>query len=98
MKIEGKVVVVTGGGRGIGRALCRRFALERAHGVVVADIDGAGARKIASETGGLAVAADVSKEDDMRRLVALANDAFGQIDLFCSNAGIAVDGGPEISD
>jgi NAD(P)-dependent dehydrogenase (short-subunit alcohol dehydrogenase family) len=98
MQIEGKVVVVTGGGHGIGRALCRRFALERAHGVVVADIDAAAARKIASETGGLAVAADVSREDDMHRLVALSNDAFGQIDLFCSNAGIAVDGGPEVPD
>jgi NAD(P)-dependent dehydrogenase (short-subunit alcohol dehydrogenase family) len=66
--------------------------------VVVADIDAAAARKVASETGGLAVSADVAVEGDMHRLVALANDAFGQIDLFCSNAGIAVDGGPEVSD
>lgn len=98
MYIDGKVVVVTGGGHGIGRALCRRFAVEGAHGVVVADIDADAARRVASETGGLAVAADVANEADMHRLVGLANNAFGQIDLFCSNAGIAVDGGPEVPD
>ena len=98
MQLAGKVVVVTGGGHGIGRALCRRFAMEGTHGVVVADVDAAAARRVASETGGLAVGADVTIEDDVRRLVALANNAFGQIDLFCSNAGIAVDGGPEVPD
>ena len=98
MKIQDKVVVVTGGANGIGRALCRRFAAERARGVVVADLDAEGAEMVAKEIGGFAVTMDVSSEADIVRLVALAIDAFGPIDLFCSNAGIAgMAGGVEVS-
>ena len=55
MKLRDKVVVVTGGASGIGRALCRRFAAEGARAVVVSDIDEAGAKAVASEIGGTAV-------------------------------------------
>src|SRR5712671_2847312 len=97
MKLRGKVVVVTGGGNGIGRALCRRFAAEGARGVVVADLDAEGGEMLAKEIGGLAVTTDVSSEADIGRLVALAIDAFGPIDLFCSNAGIGgLAGGVEV--
>jgi NAD(P)-dependent dehydrogenase (short-subunit alcohol dehydrogenase family) len=92
MKLPGKVVVVTGGGRGIGRALCRRFASEGAKIVVVADVDGDAAREVETEIHGLAIAVDVSREADVARLVAQVLDQHGAIDLFCSNAGIAVDG------
>src|SRR5215813_6492011 len=98
MKLQGKVVVVTGGGSGIGRALCRRFAAEGARGVVVADREEADARRTAEEIGGLAVAVDVSVEADVVRLVDCATAAYGQIDLFCSNAGIIVVGGVETLD
>ena len=47
MKLTGKVVVVTGGGNGIGRALCRRFAAEGAKAIVVADMNAASARQVA---------------------------------------------------
>ena len=94
----GKVAVVTGGASGIGRALCRRFAAEGARGVVVADVDAAGAAQVAREIGGLAVRTDVSREADIVRLVERAMAAFGAIDLFCSNAGIAMEGGVETSD
>ena len=70
MKLTGKVVVVTGGGNGIGRALCRRFAAEGAKAVVVADMNGAAARQVADEIGGTAIAADVSREADVVALVA----------------------------
>ena len=97
MKSQDKVVVVTGGANGIGRALCRRFAAERARGVVVADLDAEGAEMVAKEIGGLAVTMDVSSEADIVRLVALAIGAFGPIDLFCSNAGIGgMAGGVEV--
>jgi NAD(P)-dependent dehydrogenase (short-subunit alcohol dehydrogenase family) len=89
---------VTGGASGIGRALCRRFAAEGARGVVVSDIDGAGAREVAAEIGGIAVKTDVGNEADIIALVRQATDVFGQIDLFCSNAGIGIDGGPEVPD
>lgn len=88
MKLQDKVVVVTGGADGIGAALCRRFAQEGARGVVVADVNRDGAARVAEEIKGLAVAADVSVEADIIRLVEEATAAFGSIDLFCSNAGI----------
>ena len=88
MKLQGRVAVVTGGASGIGRALCRRFAREGASGVVVADLDAAGARAVADEIGGLAVATDVGVEAQVRALVVEATRRYGRIDLFCSNAGI----------
>lgn len=88
MKLQDKVVVVTGGADGIGAALCRRFAQEGARGVVVADVNYDGAARVAEEIKGIAVAADVSVEADIIRLVEEATRTFGAIDLFCSNAGI----------
>jgi len=98
MNLRDKVAVVTGGANGIGRALCRRFASEGARGVVVADLDAAGAARVAEEIGGLAVPTDVSVDANLVRLVERATEAFGHIDLFCSNAGIGVGGGVEASD
>jgi NAD(P)-dependent dehydrogenase (short-subunit alcohol dehydrogenase family) len=92
MKIASHVVVVTGGGNGIGRALCRRFAAEGAKAVVVADINGATASQVAGEIRGTAVTCDVSRETDVIRLVQDTIARHGGIDLFCSNAGIAVNG------
>ena len=82
-----RVVVVTGGGSGIGRALASRFAREGAR-VVVADLAGDAARGVAREVGGIAVEADVGVEAQVAKLVAEAEKAFGPIDLFCSNAGV----------
>jgi len=92
MHVNQKVVVVTGGGSGIGRALCRRFAAEGAR-VVVVDIDPATAAAVAREIGALAIGgADVGDEQMMTRVVAEVLHQRERIDLFCSNAGIAVDG------
>jgi NAD(P)-dependent dehydrogenase (short-subunit alcohol dehydrogenase family) len=90
MNLSDKVVVVTGGASGIGRALARRFADEGARGVVVADVDGDGAQDVADEIGGLGVACDVAVEAQVADLVARAASAFGPVDLFCANAGVAV--------
>ena len=98
MQISKKVVVVTGGANGIGRALCRRFAAEGAKAIVVADVDVDRARQVAEEIHGIAVETDVTREGDVDRLVKTALDRFGAIDLFCSNAGIAVDGGEATPD
>lgn len=98
MLIAHKVIVVTGGANGIGAALCRRFAAEGAKAVVVADLEGATAQRLAAEIAGLGVRTDVTQESDLQRLVGEAVSRYGAIDLFCSNAGIAVDGGEETSD
>ncbi|HEX2039336.1 MAG TPA: SDR family oxidoreductase [Acidimicrobiales bacterium] len=93
MEPAGKVIVVTGGGSGIGEALCRRFAAEGAKAVVVADLDGDKAVAVADEIGGLAVATDVTVEADVRRLVERTEEAYGPVDLFCANAGVGGGGG-----
>jgi len=98
MDIKDKVIVVTGGANGIGQALCRRFASGQARAVVVVDIDLDRARSVAAEIGATAIGADVSKEADVASVVDQTLKAYGQIDLFCSNAGIATDGGPEVPD
>jgi NAD(P)-dependent dehydrogenase (short-subunit alcohol dehydrogenase family) len=91
-------VVVTGGGGGIGSALCRRFAADGARQVVVSDIDPDAAERVATEIGGTAVRADVTLESDVADLVRVTVKAHGRIDIYCSNAGIAFGGGPEASD
>ncbi|MCB1664998.1 MAG: SDR family oxidoreductase [Pseudomonadales bacterium] len=102
MKLTGKVVVVTGGASGIGRALCERFAAEGARGVVIADIDAAGCEqvreRIAHHTQALAVPTNVRVENEVQALVASALRVFGHIDLFCSNAGVFIPGSEEVPD
>jgi NAD(P)-dependent dehydrogenase (short-subunit alcohol dehydrogenase family) len=92
--VAGAGAVVTGGGSGIGAALCRRFAAEGAR-VVVNDIDGEAAAAVAASCGATPVAADAASEDGVAALVSAARAELGEIDLFCANAGIARAGGPE---
>jgi NAD(P)-dependent dehydrogenase (short-subunit alcohol dehydrogenase family) len=98
MDLAGRVVVVTGGASGIGRGLARRFAAEGAAGVAVADLDGDGATAVADEIDGLGLAVDVAIEDELAEVIAATEARFGSIDLFCSNAGIAMLGGAEVPD
>ncbi|MCH7869797.1 MAG: SDR family oxidoreductase [Myxococcales bacterium] len=95
MKLASKHAVVTGGAAGIGRALVRKFAAEGAR-VVVADLDADGAAEVAAEIGGFAVAVDVSDESSLRSLVEHAEQEYGAVDLFCSNAGIFLPGDVEV--
>ncbi len=92
--VAGAGVVVTGGGSGIGAALCRRFAAEGAR-VVVNDIDGEAAAAVAAACGGTPIAGDAASEDGVAALISGARAELGEIDLFCANAGIARTGGPE---
>ncbi len=88
MNLEDKVVLITGGGGGIGRALAERFHQEGAAGVAVADVDEDQALEVASSIDGLGIRADVSHEEDVRQAVERTQEHFGPIDLLCSNAGI----------
>ena len=98
MEAAGRVVVVTGGGSGIGAALCRGFAAAGASAVVVADVNGDAAAAVAAEVGGDAVTTDVTREADVAELVRRTVDAHGRVDIYCSNAGIAVGGGMDVAD
>jgi len=88
MELKDKVIIVTGGAMGIGAAMCRRFAAEQPETIVVVDIIEDEARAVASEVGGIAFKADLTREADIVRIVAETEKRFGHIDLFCSNAGI----------
>lgn len=100
MELRGRTVVVTGGASGIGRALALRCAAEGARGVVVADLDEAGVASAAAEIGARArgVRCDVSDAADVESLIDGAEDAFGAIDLFCANAGVAHGAGLDADD
>jgi NAD(P)-dependent dehydrogenase (short-subunit alcohol dehydrogenase family) len=98
MELASKIVVVTGGASGIGRALCRRFKAEGAQAVVVVDMNAAGAEAVAVKIGGVAMTAEVSKESDILHVIDQTEHDIGPIDLFCSNAGIARSGGVETPD
>lgn len=90
MRVEGQVVVVTGGAEGIGKALARRFRRENARTVVVADLNETGAAAVAADIGGAAYRCDVSQEADIRHVIEDVEGRFGPISLFCSNAGVAM--------
>lgn len=89
MEPEGCVVVVTGGGNGIGRALALALARAGAKHVAVADLDFRSAQDVSRACGGSAHRTDVSKADELARLIEVVEARNGAVDLFCSNAGIA---------
>ena len=88
MILEGKVSVVTGGGSGLGEAICLRFAMEGAR-VAVLDVDEQAAKRIAELVGGTSVAADVSDSASVERALEEAEAALGPVDVWVNNAGIA---------
>ncbi len=88
MELEGKNVVVTGAGRGIGEALARAFHAAGAR-LVIADLAGADG-VAASLDGAIGLAADVSTEAGNRELIEAATEALGPIDLFFANAGVGM--------
>jgi len=90
MRFEGKAAIVTGGARGIGRAIVERLASEGAR-VLIADIDEATGKAVAGEIGGGAQAfgLDVTSESFWQAAVEQATNAWGKVDILVNNAGIA---------
>jgi NAD(P)-dependent dehydrogenase (short-subunit alcohol dehydrogenase family) len=89
VELQDKIVVITGGANGIGKALAIRFNAAGAKHIVVADLNLDGAKAVAQNVDGTAAEVDVSKETDIQRLIEDTEANVGPIDLFCSNAGIA---------
>ncbi len=105
MELTDRVVVVTGGGSGIGAAMCRRFAQEAPAAIVVVDLDGDGAAVVADEVRGAAPGVrvesrtvDVADEAQVGALVAEVALTHGRVDLFCANAGIGTGMGVDAPD
>lgn len=111
MKIEGAIVIVTGAANGIGQALAAAAVRHRAKGVVVSDRDIEGAVRVAEKLGTpgagsspdattstvVAEGCDVGDESAVKKLVAFTEERFGRVDLVCNNAGIMLEGGPELA-
>ena len=92
-ELRGKAAIVTGAGRGIGRAIAFRLALEGVS-VVVADVDEASAQQTSNEIKtnkgkSTAVAVDVLNQSDIDRMVAKCAEAFGELNILVHNAGVA---------
>lgn len=92
MRLDDKVIVITGAGSGIGEAMARRFAQENPKGMVLADIDLGSVTAVAEDLDAVPMEIDVSDPEANRRLVDETEDRFGPIDLFCANAGFGVTG------
>lgn len=88
MRLEGRVAIVTGGARGIGRAIAEKLHADGAQ-VAVADINGDGATEVASAVDGLAIEMDISSEEDAARMASETLERFGKIDILV-NAGAIV--------
>lgn len=95
MELKDQVVVVTGGGSGIGEALAAQSVARGARKVVVADLNGGEAQRVASEIGAQALQIDVSDEQAYASAIKSIEDEHGPIGLFCSNAGYVTSGGLE---
>ena len=88
MKLQDKVVVVTGSGNGIGEAFAHRFTAEGAK-VVVTDVDAAGVERVSQAIGSVGLAVDITQEQHVQAVADLARRTYGEIDVWFSNAGVS---------
>ena len=94
MQVRDRVCVVTGGGSGIGKALCERFAADGAAKIIVVDRAADNARAVADAVGGQAEVVDVGDADQITSMLERVENEHGPIDVLCNNAGIASGGDP----
>ena len=97
MELQDKVVVITGGSGGIGRAMAQAFLKESAKGICLADLDETTTKQAALELDPsgercIGMQCDVTSESDIKGLADATKEKFGPIDLFCSNAGAGAGG------
>jgi 3-oxoacyl-[acyl-carrier protein] reductase len=91
VNLKNKVAIVTGAASGFGEGIARRFAAEGAR-VLVADIDAEGAARVAKDIGGsgsaIAVSVDVSKNSEVKAMIAASVDNYDALDILVNNAGV----------
>ncbi len=87
MNFDGKTVIITGGSKGIGKAMAKKFS-EYGANVVVADLDEEKGKKLASEIDGVFIGCDVSEKEQVDELVDKTVEKFGSLDVIVNNAGI----------
>jgi NAD(P)-dependent dehydrogenase (short-subunit alcohol dehydrogenase family) len=89
MNLDGKIAVITGAGRGMGRAMALRFAKEGAR-IVVAEVDRPSAEQTFTEIGkcGLVVVVDMSQVSEIDAMISKTVEAFGRVDILVNNAGV----------
>lgn len=92
MELNGRVAVITGGSGGIGKAMARAFLAEGARGVMLADLNETAVKAAAAELGCEGMSCNVTDEAQVQQLVDTTIEKFGQVDLFCSNAGAGGEG------
>ncbi len=98
MNVKDKIILVTGGANGIGKALCERFAADGAAKIFVADLDFENAERVAADIDGKALRLDVADEANCKAVVDEILNECGRIDFVCSNAGIGgAEGNLEVS-
>lgn len=86
--LEGRHILITGAAGGIGAACARRLAKDGAQ-LLLADMNGDGANALAKELGGIGLQVDVTDVSDIRRMIDLAYERWGRLDVVFNNAGIA---------
>ena len=96
MNVTGATIIITGGAQGIGRALATAFKNEGAKQIVLLDIEKNGLEATAQTLVVHGMVVDVTDESAFTACLADIQARFGPVDLLCSNAGIATDGGPEL--
>jgi NAD(P)-dependent dehydrogenase (short-subunit alcohol dehydrogenase family) len=92
MELKDKVVVITGGSGGIGRAMAEAFLQEGATGIMLADLDAEAVDQAAADIGCDGMACDVTDEAQVAALVDATEAKYGRVDVFCSNAGAGGNG------
>jgi NAD(P)-dependent dehydrogenase (short-subunit alcohol dehydrogenase family) len=87
MELNDKVIVITGGSGGIGRAMAEAFLREGAAGIMLADLDAQAVAQAAADIGCDGMACNVTDEAQVAALVSATEAKYGRVDVFCSNAG-----------
>src|SRR5262245_13355829 len=87
MRLDGRVVIITGGAQGLGRVYAQRLMSEGAR-VVVADINGPRAQTTAQGLGALAIKVDVANRGSVEAMVTHTVDTFGRLDVLVNNAAL----------